>query len=68
MWIYYKMLGFVRNIVERITKRECSKCKHCLEEISCDNYRRYCDCVSGFYPTEFEPKQTHKGCEINARK
>lgn len=56
MWVYYKMLGFVRNIVERITKRECRKCKHCLEEISCDNYGRYCDCVSGFYPTEFEPK------------
>lgn len=56
MRIYYKMLGFLGNIVAKITKRECSECKHCLEGISCDHYGRYCDCVSGIYPTEFEPK------------
>lgn len=56
MRIYYKILGFVGNIVAKITKRECINCKHCLEGISCDNYGRYCDCVSGIYPTEFEPK------------
>ena len=54
--MYYKMIGFMRSLVERITKRECCKCKHCLEGISCNNYQRYINCVSGFYPKEFEPK------------
>lgn len=53
---WYKVDCMLRDIVERITKRECSKCKHCLEGISCDNWNRYCDCVSSIYPKGFEPK------------
>lgn len=51
-----KILCFIRNLVERITKKDCGKCKHCLGGISCDNYQRYSDCVSGIYPNRFEPK------------
>lgn len=50
------ILCFVRNLVEIITKKDCSRCKHCLEGALCDNYQRYCDCVSGFYPKGFEPR------------
>lgn len=50
------VLCFVRNLVEIITNKNCSRCKHCLGGVSCDNYQRYCDCVSGIYPKGFEPK------------
>ena len=55
-----KLLCLIRNIIERITNKHCDRCKHCLEGISCDNYQRYCKCVSGIYPKGFEPKEEAK--------
>ena len=51
------MWGLLRIIVEKITGRTCEKCKHNVLRVSCDNLSRYCTCVKGIYPREFEPKE-----------
>ena len=55
-----KILCFLRGIVEKITKKNCGRCKHCLEGISCDNFQRYYKCASSIYPKMFEPKENIK--------
>lgn len=53
VWIYSK----IRDFISRITKRECHQCKHCIENIACDNFKRYVECVSGIYPKCFEQRK-----------
>lgn len=49
--------AILQRLVEWITGKTCSKCKHCIDGISCDNFGRYCDCVTSIYPHGFEPKE-----------
>ena len=51
-----KIKDIIRAIMERIINKACYKCSHCIEGISCDNYKRYSNCMSSIYPKEFEPK------------
>ena len=56
----YKILGYIQNIVEKITGKECIKCKHCINGLFCDNFERYYDCMSSIYPYGFEPQDKQK--------
>lgn len=48
------ILTLLRDIVEIITGKDCYKCKHCIDDISCDNLQRYMKCVNSIYPNGFE--------------
>ncbi len=51
------MRKLLQIIIEKITGKTCDKCKHCIDGISCDNYQRYCECVTSIFPVGFEPKE-----------
>lgn len=55
----------VRNIVERITRKSCDRCCHCIDGVFCDNYKRYSECTANIYPDGFEQKAdwTHDSLE-----
>ena len=40
----------LRNIVERITRKSCDRCCHCIDGVFCDNYKRYSECTANIYP------------------
>ena len=46
----------LRNIVERITRKSCDRCCHCIDGVFCDNYKRYSECTANIYPDGFEQK------------
>lgn len=50
----------LRIIIEKITKKTCNNCIHCLGGYTCDNIQRYARCTSSIYPNGFESKNIKK--------
>ena len=52
-----KINFLLRVIVENLTGRKCSKCKHFIGGVSCDNLTPYADCSGKIYPVGFKKRR-----------
>ena len=51
-----KLIYIMQVFIEKITKKTCNTCKHCVHGCLCDNFDRYAKCSSSIYPHGYEPK------------